>query len=217
MSLDGAISLPPIAAPDVLCIARNDTQTQNDIGELSALFAKHSCLLFPAAFDAHFLDWLMDRADRANFVDDTVERLGTRMIESPQRFGSALMTVLERSNWLEWVERLTGISPLESFAGRLVLHRAGGEDQLDWHDDLISPTRRVAVVINLSRNTYQGGNFEMRRRSEIRPHVSFRHSSPGSMMLFAVRPDLEHRLTPLVSGGPRRTFAGWLLSEPEAL
>lgn len=215
MAINGAIALPPIAAPDVLCIGRNDTQTQNDIGGLTALFAEHSLLLFPAAFDAHFLDWLMDRADRANFVDDTVERLGTRMIESPQRFGSALMSVLERSNWLEWVEKLTGISPLKSFAGRLVLHRAGGEDRLDWHDDLIGPTRRVAVVINLSRYAYEGGHFEMRRRPEILPHISFRHSSPGSMMLFAVRPDLEHRLTPLVSGGPRRTFAGWLLSEPE--
>jgi hypothetical protein len=33
---------------------------------------------------------------------------------------------------------------------------------------------------------------------------------PGSVMLFRIDRRLRHRVTQVMSGGPRRVFAGWL-------
>jgi hypothetical protein len=33
---------------------------------------------------------------------------------------------------------------------------------------------------------------------------------PGSVMLFRIGRGLRHRVTQVMSGGPRRVFAGWL-------
>ena len=196
-------------------IDRHATVVTGQVDSLKADFAERACLVFDDVFEPTLLDWLMDKADGATFVDDDVRGLGTRAIESPQRVGSALSVMLERRNWLDWLEAVTGIAPLRAMAGRLTQHRANGTDQLDWHDDRTDPSRQLAVVINLSSNRFDGGLFEMRRVGEACPYFAFQHRKAGSLMVFAVRPDLQHRVRPVTSGGPRRTFAGWLLSEPE--
>lgn len=60
----------------------------------------------------------------------------------------------------------------------------------------------------------------MRHHAEVvgaQPLLAHHHNKPGTVLIFAVRPDLEHRVTPLTSGGPRRVFAGWFLTGEERL
>jgi hypothetical protein len=172
-------------------------------------------LLFEDVIAPSFLQSLMSRAAVAEFVDDDVEHIGTRAVESPQRVGGMLNLVLARQNLLDWLERATGTGPLRAVEGRLVQTRHNGSDALSWHDDMSDPRRRIAVVINLSIDSFDGGMFEMRHVGDAKPFLSYRHQKPGSMMLFAVRRGLEHRVTEIISGGPRRVFAGWFMTEAE--
>lgn len=179
------------------------------------VFERESSLLFDEPFAPDMLDMLMTRAANASFIEDDVDHIGTREIEAPQRVGGMISLLLARQTFRQWVERATGQSPLRAVAGRLVQTRANGADALAWHDDTEGVDRMLGVVINLSDTPFSGGQFEMRRAGTEQPFLSHCYEHTGSMMLFAVRLGLEHRVAELMSGGPRRVYAGWFLSAPE--
>lgn len=178
-------------------------------------FDRLPAIAIPAALEPGFCSRMVERAEQADFVDDDVERIGTRAIESPQRVGKAFSLLLHSQGLLSWLERATGIEPLRAVAGRLVETRANRQDALAWHDDRDDPTRRLAVVINLSSRAFSGGQFQLRRKGETTALLCHDHSHAGSVLIFAVRPELEHRVTTLDQGGPRRVYAGWFLTQPE--
>jgi hypothetical protein len=196
-------------------IKASETLIHADPALLRTQFEERSSLLFPEAFEPGLLDKLMTRAVAAPFVEDIVKQIGSREIEQPQRVGASISLLLGRFDLLEWLERATGMSPLRAAAGRLVQTRANGSDALDWHDDTIDDRRRLGVVVNLSDQPFTGGAFEMRRKGSPLPFHTVQHDRPGAMMVFAVDSRIEHRVMPVVSGGPRRVYAGWAMTEPE--
>ena len=130
--------------------------------------------------------------------------------------GGALNMMLARATLFAWLEAVTGAVPIGGVKGRLVQSLANGRDELGWHtDEVPGETRQLGVVVNLSDSPFEGGSFELRRTGAVSALVSHRYDRPGSMMVFAVRSDLQHRVTALTSGGPRRVWAGWFLAEPE--
>jgi hypothetical protein len=178
-------------------------------------FDANGSIAIAGAFAPDHLADLVARAARAPFADEYVDGVGGRAIEVPQRLGAAISLMLHDRNLLRWVEQATGAIPLRAVAGRLVETRANGSDALGWHDDTQDLTRKLAIVINLSDQPFVGGRFELRHKQAEVPHLVFDHDQPGSMLIFAVGAELEHRVTPITSGGPRRVFAGWFLSSPE--
>lgn len=191
------------------------TALAGDAARLRPEFARDHRLIFDAPLAPDMLEMLLARAAAANFVDDDVEYIGRRDIEAPQRVGSLISLILARQPFRQWIEQATGQSPLRAVAGRLVQTSPGAGQSLEWHNDMDGANRLLGVVINLSDRQFSGGQFEMRYSGTEQPFLSHRYERPGSMMLFAVRPDLEHRVAEVMSGGPRRVYAGWFLSEPE--
>jgi hypothetical protein len=200
---------------DPILITAQGVQVLDDPAVWRARFAEVSALALPAPLDPALLARLLRRAGDATYVDDEVRHIGTRAIEAPQRVGAAISLLLHDTTLCTWLAAVTGSGPLRAVAGRLVETRCNGRDALGWHDDSGDDRRRLAVVIDLADRRYQGGRFELRRKGETAPVVAFDHPAPGSMLVFAVRDDLEHRVTPVISGGPRRVYAGWFLSRPE--
>lgn len=178
-------------------------------------FDRDCAISLSGVFPPDHLAKLVERAARTEFADDFVEGIGWRAIESPQRVGKALSLLLHSPPLLRWFERATGSGPLRAVAGRLVETRANQRDALGWHDDQDDLARLLAVVINLSDRPFSGGEFQLRRKGESIPFLTFDHPEPGSMLVFAVRPELEHQVTPVTDGGPRRVYAGWFLTRPE--
>lgn len=192
------------------------TAIHADASEWRTGFAQTPALLFECPFAPALLERLVARAKGAKLVEDDVANVGTREVEgSPQLVGGTLGILLGRRALYAWLEAATAVAPIRGVSGRLVQTRANGRDALVWHDDIDGPARQLGVVVNLSDTPYEGGVFEMRRTSEAGPFLSYHHDRPGSMMVFAVRRDLQHRVTVLSSGGPRRVWAGWFLAEPE--
>jgi hypothetical protein len=190
------------------------TEITADPAELRAAFAALPVQVFEDVFDPELLALLLRQAEQTQFVHDEVDRLGTREVEAPQRVGAALGLMLGRHALFEWLEAVTGTAPLRAISGRLVQTRTRPEDELTWHDDLNDKRRQLAVVLNLSTAAFAGGAFDLRRKGEIEPLFSYHHQRPGTLMVFGIGPELEHRVTPLRSGGPRRVYAGWVMSEP---
>lgn len=178
-------------------------------------FAQVPALVFERALGPDLLGKMLQWAAKAHFVENHVENIGLRAIEAQQHVGGSISLLIGRSNLFGWLEQVTGCTPLKAAAGRLVQTRANAQDELVWHDDRDDQTRLLGVVINLSDQEFSGGEFELRRKGSTGNLISFRHTAPGSMMVFAVRPELEHRVSPVTHGGPRRVYAGWFLSAPE--
>jgi hypothetical protein len=179
------------------------------------VFDQTPALLLEDVIAPDLLARMMRMAAAANYLPDVIERVGRREIEANQTLGKLLNIVLARDSLRAWLEQATGRTPIGGISGRIGQTRPGTGEALDWHDDTNDARRRLAVVIHLSEQVYDGGVFELRRVGTTEPMVRFTDCRPGSMALFAVRADLEHRVTPLVSGGPRRVFAGWYMTEPE--
>lgn len=178
-------------------------------------FKRDCAFSFSGAFAPEYLAKLLERAAQSQFADDFVDQIGWRAIESPQRVGKALSLLLHSAPLLHWLVEATGSAPLRAVAGRLVETRANQKDALGWHDDRDDSTRQLAVVINLSDRPFGGGQFQLRRKGDELPFLTFDHPEPGSMLVFAVRPELEHQVTLVTDGGPRRVYAGWFLTRPE--
>lgn len=193
----------------------SETSILRDPADYREEFDTRSALLFDSIFAPAFLDKMLERAASTNFIDDDVEYIGTREVEAPQRVGAAISLLLQRPAMLDWFEKATGCTPLRAAAGRLVQTRENGRDELAWHDDLGDPTRKLAIVINLSDAPFEGGIFDLRHVGEQASFLSHRHDKAGTMIVFAVRPGLEHRVTMVTKGGPRRVYAGWFLTQPE--
>lgn len=179
-------------------------------------FDQVPAISIPAAFEPGFCARMVERAARARFVpDDDIEQIGTRLVEAPQLIGKAMSLLLHSSDLLNWLEKATGMGLLRAVAGRFAEMRASTCDALDWHDDLHDTTRRLAIIVNLSERAFVGGQFQLRRKGETELLLRHDHAQAGSVLIVGVRPELEHRVTPVSQGGPRRIYAGWFLTQPE--
>lgn len=172
-------------------------------------FSKYRAIACANALEPDLLASLMRLCREGRFESNEVKHLGHREVESPQRAGRALTHVLKRADLIGWVERATGCGSLETIDGRVVRAHANNHDQLLWHDDLDDPRRRLAITINLSEHGYEGGLFELREKRTERLLAAHHHSAPGTALIFDVRHDIEHRVLPVTSGGPRCVYTGW--------
>lgn len=197
------------------CIDAMATTILADPVAVRQAFDRSPAVLFDDVIAPGLLEKLLRMANTARFVPDVVDRVGTREIEQSQAIGKLLNIVLARSALWQWLEQATGVSPIGGVSGQVVQTRPKTCDQLDWHNDLHAEPRQLGVVIHLSSAAYSGGDFELRQTGQTENLACFQHCRPGAMAVFAVRRNLEHRVTPLASGGPRRVYAGWFLAEPE--
>lgn len=178
------------------------------------VFQRHRAIECRDLIEPDLLASLLDRCRRGSFVADHVDRLGSREIEAPQRVGAALNIVLSRLPFLHWVEAVTSSRGLHRVEGRVVQTRANGMDALDWHNDThddAAGARRLGITVNLSDAAYEGGGFELRTTATQEMRTRYRQDRAGTALIFDIAGDLEHRVLPLASGGPRRVFTGWFV------
>ena len=191
-------------------IGATDTMLAADPHVLAKSFARVPAIVCHDVIEPALLDRLRARCDAASFVTNPVEGIGLREIEAQPIVAATFCVLLQRPAFLRWLGTVTGIAALGMVKGGISQTRPARGFELDWHDDL--PTRefgrRLAITIDISSAAFEGGCFELRRRSDGHV-VRFRHDRPGSALIFAVNTGLEHRLLPITDGGPRRVFAGW--------
>jgi hypothetical protein len=191
---------------------RTDVRAPPDA--LAQVFLRHRAIECRDMLDPDLLASLLERCRRGSFVADHVDQLGWREVEAPQRVGAALNIMLSRPAFLRWIEAVTGRHDLRRVEGRVVQTRANGRDALDWHNDThddAAGARRLGITVNLSATAYEGGDFELRLAGTHAMVTRYRHDRAGTALIFDIAGDLEHRVLPVSSGGPRRVFTGWFV------
>ena len=196
------------AAEQYVQVGQAVTTFSDDLSAAREHFRLHHALHIRDFFDPALLATIQRIA--GNSYPDPL-RPGAPEVESPQRAGLLIDTVMKRPNFLHWLQDVADTEPLVSFEGRYTQARPSS-GQREWHDDLQeNPLRRVALVINLSPAPYQGAPFQLIRKSG--EHLLQHHySQVNEAVLFQVDPTLAHRVPPVTAGGPRRVYAGWGLA-----
>lgn len=190
------------------------TETSAAPAPWAACFAEQRAIVCRDIFEPALFDRLFAAARGTRFRDDHVVGLGTREVEEPQRVGGMLNVLLSRPSLFRWLEAVTGRVGLAGAEGRLVQTRAGAGDALEWHNDLEQARRALGITISFTDAVYDGGLFELRRVDDPASARSFDHARAGTALIFDLGSDIEHRVHPLSSGGPRRIFTGWFMREP---
>ena len=208
-------SLPDIVIPGAVTIGAAATRIDDAPAALArarAAFACGDAITLPSALDPAFLRTILAICRRGSYVPDYIDKIGWRIIEEPDVAGCALRFALQRPTFLRWVEATAGCETLSRISGVVAEISAGTGQELGWHNDRNDGGlgRRLAVTIHLSDVPYDGGLFEMCERQTGRLLVREGALPPGSIMLFRIDNRLRHRVTQVISGGPRRVFAGWL-------
>ncbi|MDB5678820.1 2OG-Fe(II) oxygenase [Sphingomonas bacterium] len=194
-------------------IGAAQTELFADPAPWAAAFAGQRAIVCRDIFDAALFPRLLTAASTTQFRDDYVVELGTRAVEEPQRVGGTINVLLQRPNLFRWLEAVTGRTGLAGAEGRLVQTRSGGGDALEWHNDLQQVRRALGVTISFTDTIYTGGLFEMRRVDDPASARCFDHARAGTALIFDLGNDIEHRVHPVASGGPRRVFTGWFMRE----
>lgn len=210
--------MPP-ASPDPICprvdgaVRIAATATAIDpasIDRARSLFAAHHALLLPEAFEPALLASMMALCRATAFETERVGTIGWRTIEASDQIGRALRFMLERAEFLRWIETVTGCRELTNLSGVLAEMLPGTDHALGWHDDCNDAARRLALIVHLSDAPFSGGRFELCRKGENQPIIEAGYLAPGSMLLFRVDPALRHRVTAIEGDRVRRVFAGWI-------
>ena len=113
----------------------------------------------------------------------------------------------------EAIAELTGCEKtIRTFVGRCFKHLPGGGQFDSWHGD-VRDERLYALSINLSKEPFEGGSFQIRSRRTREVFQTVGANRFGDACLFRIDNSLEHKILPLRGTAPRCRYAGWFRAQ----
>jgi len=180
------------------------------------VFRRSHCALLPSLVEPALVASLQEQVDRGTFF---TKRHGDAAIElclAPDATVGFLHFLVNDVAVYRLIEDVTGAAPVRCFFGRVYRHLPGTDHHHAWHGD-VTEHRTVGMSINLGRDAYVGGAFEIRRFGEPSTVTSLTNTVPGDAILFRLDETLEHRVTALGGSVSKTAFAGWFRREPDYL
>jgi hypothetical protein len=157
---------------------------------------------------------LLDQIGESEFQERAHGEIGKEQWLPDPRIAGGLTFLVNDPRLVALVEQITECGRIGSFDGRIYRFVPGSRHFDSWHDDL-GKNRLVAMSLNLGREPYAGGVLQIRNRHTGAVLAEVVNRQAGDAVLFRLREDLQHQVTPLEGNAPRTVFAGWYRSEPD--
>jgi len=193
------------------------------VDKLKHEFAEKQCTMLPGLLEGQLLDKIIDRIDIASFYENQHTASGNVVFASDLSV-STKSIVLHQLNFLfnnpelfRLIEAITGCAEIRGFSGRIYRNMPGTAHFLDWHDDTSGPARLIGMSINLSKEKYEGGVFQIRKKGSSDNLKEVSCGDRGDTHIFKVSPHLEHCVTTVTGNSPRTAGAGWFTSDTPLL
>jgi hypothetical protein len=207
-----------VAAPIVRLARRSvSIETRPDaMQRLRERFADEHVLRLPGFFSGDLLSTVTRRLRHARFK----ERIATRVfppavdlkLDDADLVG-LLHFVLNDPAVIQFVADVSATQP-SGFVGSVYRILPGMGHRDSWHSD-VDGNRLVALTLNLSEEMFEGGELEMRGRERRQPLWRLANTGPGDALLFAIAPDLKHRIRPMAGRTPKTALAGWFCRDAD--
>ena len=187
--------------------ARGAVADITGIPRLADEFSARHCVTLRSFIPAPLLTQIHDALDAATFAERAHGAIATELCMSRNTCLGMLHFLVNDPVVFAFVERVTRIRGLRSFAGR-VYRRLPAAHHDSWHAD-IHPDRALGMSVNLSRERYDGGVFEIRDEDTGVVQGSIANVGFGDAILFHIAEGLEHRVTEVAGTAPKTALAGW--------
>jgi hypothetical protein len=163
-------------------------------------------LFLPGLLPHAVLQPLLGAVERGVFTPD--EQTGANFrFEVLQDLSPNLLAPLSAPAFVARIEAASGLTGLGAFRGQV--KRVGSGHRFPWHQDK-NRGQRLGISIDLSRQRYEGGAFEVRWKWDREVLMSIRPQAPGDAHLIDVaEARTVHRISPVVGPIPRTFLAGW--------
>ena len=192
----------------------NVNATASDLQNLRQQFQAQKWLRLPGFFDAELMELLQRKIEESEFlVVDRPIGLELRPIDSTAYLSAELL--LNTPKLFRLMEAITGCDPIACFAGR-IYRRPPSKDYFNqWHTDINSEGRMIALSVNLSTDNFSGGATEIRLSGSRQVIAKIKNPIPGDAIIFLIDESLHHRVGHVESGSAKTALAGWFKSKPD--
>lgn len=182
-------------------------------------FSEKKCIIVPKLIEESLLQKIVRLIDKAEFHPKShFTHNGKVFAKDLTIDGKSLALyqihfILNNPQLFKIIEFITGCTTVQGFSGRIYRNMPHSEHHLHWHNDLDDKTRLVALSMNLSKEKYEGGQFQIR---QVGSDTLFREVPCGNLgdtHIFKIAPDLEHAVAATQGDFPRTAAAGWFITE----
>jgi hypothetical protein len=181
---------------------------------LAEEFQQRHCLRFRQLLEPGLLAAIHRRMDEAEFYERLHPRIGTEECMKDGSIVGFLHFLANDPTLFRFIQSVTGCGRIGCFAGRVYRMVPGRGHYDSWHSD-VGEFRMVGMSMNLSKEIYAGGVFQLRDQASGRILCEAANTGPGDGIIFRIAPGFQHRITAVQGGVPKTAFAGWFQSQPE--
>lgn len=201
------------AIAPIVQLARNHVAVEQRPAALHALrqrFAEERHLRLPSFFGGDLLATVTRRLRSARFKERIAARVVPPAVDlkvDDADLVGLLHFVMNDPAVIHFIAEVSGTQPT-GFVGSVYRIVPGMAHRDSWHDD-VDDNRLVALTLNFSETIFEGGELELRERGQGDPLWRIANTGPGDALLFAIAPNLEHRIRPMAGSAPKTALAGW--------
>ena len=200
-------------------IKQNGQVVAHHLDRMRDEFAERRCVVLSELLEPKLLEYLQRHVDVSRMVTkselDGATEFG-KVLFLPEREPALFIfrLLLNNRRLFDLIETITNCSAIGNFFGRIHTSAAGANHQIEWHGDN-SDSRLLGLTIDLGVDEYEGGVFQLRKLTTRKIICEVPRMRAGDAFIFAIAPDLQHRLTMVEEGGPRTAGVGWFRSRPD--
>lgn len=140
---------------------------QRQIGRLSAEFRDACWVRLAQLLEPSILDFVYSRLEKSQWETMSHRDIGVEYVTTDLPATALLHFAMNRPRFRSAIEEITGRKALRWFKGRIYRMVADAGHYDNWHDDVIN-SNEIGLSLNLSRNSFRGGRFVLRRRDSGR-------------------------------------------------
>jgi len=180
-----------------------------DVSALQEEFLRTRTFRIPKLIQDDLLNSMLGRLDRCTWTVMEHKKVGVEASPQDSVLVYALNFLANRPEFLESARKITGLSAIKAFKGRI--YRLADSTHYDsWHTDCVGE-RFIGMSINLGRVPYLGGLFRLRARGSGEILCELPNTGPGDAIFFEISEQLEHMVTAVEGAVPKTAFAGWFV------
>ena len=183
------------------------------VGALRDAFARRHVVRLPHFLEDDLLARVQSSVDEGTFAPREDAGIAVELCLEPSRALDILTFVMNAPQMFDFVRAISGCAPIEVFAGRIYRFDPTVAHHDSWHDDTAAGGRLVGCSLNLSREHYCGGAFQLREKAQPDDVVEIDNNGAGDAFLFRIAPELQHRVLPVSGENAKTAFAGWFVAK----
>lgn len=193
--------------------------SEAEVLALQQEFKEKRCIVLPQLVEEKLLGKTLQGISKGEFFENNHDQIknGLYILEDTLKSKNIathlIHFIFNNKELFNIIQQITDCREIKGFKGRVYKLEPNGDHRLDWHEDTFDPVRVLAMSINLSKEQYEGGVFQIKRKKSDEVLREVPYGKLGDAHIFDISNDLLHRVTETTGKNPRIAAAGWFTDD----